>query len=396
LFFPVGDSPNPPGVPWITAALIAVNVAVTVVLLPAGWRPADPADPAFRDYLLAIAEERGLGRADLREIARGVSEYDLIVWEHGFQPARPSALDVLTSMFLHGGLLHLAGNMLFLWIYGDNVEGRLGRLGYLLAYLGTGAAAAMGDGVLRMGSAIPSVGASGAISGVLGLYFLWFPHNRVRVWVFLFPLFGNVIELPARLVLGIYVVLQNLLPLLLSGGASGVSHGAHLGGFVAGAGLAFVADRLWARRPERDLRRRPAAPAGADPLRAFHSALDAGAWDQAAEWFFREPHAATRRALGPREKIRLGDELASHGHPRAALAAYQRALADHPAGPGRASAHLGCARVLLGPLANPTGAYQHLYAALEEHPTPAEEAAARGLLLDLRRFVRTVPRKLPG
>ncbi len=398
MFLPIGDSPNPPGRPWVTYGLIAVNVSVYLLLVPLAFRAPDPGDPAFLDYVRTIAEERNLSIPLVRQVARQLSEYDLVVYRHGFKPASPSLVDILTSMFLHGGFMHLFGNMLFLWIYGDNVEHRMGRLRFLLAYLGTGAAASMGDAVLRIGSGIPSVGASGAISGVLGLYFLWFPRNRVRMWVFLFPLIYDVIELPARWVLGFYIVAQNLLPLLLTAGGGGVSYGAHIGGFAAGAVLALALDRLTIGRPEKDVRRRPAgaAPAGAGgAARAIRAAMEEGRWEVAAEWFFNTPHAHTRGALSPWEKIALGRALEEHDHPRGALAAYQRALADHPAGPGRAAAHLGAARVLMGPMRNPTGAYQHLYAALEEDPTPDEIAMARALLTDLARLVKSVPRRLP-
>ena len=395
MFIPIGDSPNPPGTPWVTYALIAANVAVYLLLFPLGGQAADPSDPAFREYLQTMADERNLGRNDLRIIAGQLSQYDLVIFDHGFKPGAPSLFDMFTSMFLHGGLMHLLGNMLFLWIYGDNIEHRLGRLGYLLAYLGTGVAATLGDGLIRAGSTIPSVGASGAISGVLGLYFILFPRNRVRVWVFLFPFFANVIELSARVVLGIYIVFQNILPALLTSG-SGVSHGAHLGGFLAGGALALGLGRMGEARPEPDVRRRPAQPPPeGGTVEAFREALRLGRWDVAAEWYFQAPHAATRRAVGPWEKIQLASELEGNDHPKAALAVYQRALADHPRGPGRAAAHLGAGRVLMGPLRNPTGAYQHLYMALEEEPSPDETQRARALLADLASMVRSVPRRLP-
>lgn len=398
MFIPIGDSPNPPGTPWVTYSLIVVNVAIYVLLLPLSFQSADLSDPALLDYVQTLVNERGLTRGLIPEVARQISAYDLVVYRHGFRPVSPSLFDVLTSMFLHGGLMHLLGNMLFLWIYGDNVEHRLGRLRYLLIYLGTGAAACAGDALLRMGSGIPSVGASGAISGVLGLYFIWFPRNRVRMWVFLFPIFARVIELPARWVLGFYILIDNLLPVFLSPEGGGVSHGAHIGGFVTGAALAFGLDRVTIARPERDVRHRPA---GAEKLgasgvvRAIRQALEEGRWEVAAEWYFNVPHAHTRTALGAWEKIHLGGELERHEHPRAALAAYQRALADHPTGPGRAAAHLGAARVMMGPLGNPTGAYQHLYAALEEDPSPDEVTMTRSLLTDLAKMVKTVPRDPP-
>jgi membrane associated rhomboid family serine protease len=396
LFLPVGDSPNPPGIPWVNYTLIAANVIVFLMLVPLSGQAPDVRDPALLEYLTAIAQERNLGALDVRQMAASISRYDLVVFRHGFRPSDPSAPDIFTAMFLHGGWLHLLGNMLFLWIYGDNVEHRLGKLGYLAAYLGTGVAATLGDGLLRMGSGIPSVGASGAISGVLGFYFLWFPRNRVRVWVFLFPLFANIIELPARLVLGFYLIFDNLLPLLLSGGAGGVSHGAHIGGFAAGWVLALALNRSRFERPELELRSRPTTrPPTAGQVDRFRSALAAGDWEEAAEWYFGSPHSLTRRELSAMDKLLLAETLEVERRPRAALAAYQRALGDHPHGPGRVRAHLGAARVLMGPMKNPTAAYQHLYGALEEDPSQEEMTMARAMLAELSHRVRTLPRKLP-
>ncbi len=194
MILPIGDSPNPRSTPWINWALIAANVIVYLLLVPLSTQHPSLDDPTFLEYLHAVARTP----EEARVIAAHTTAYDLFIFEHGFRPAHPHALDLLKSMFLHGGLAHLAGNMLFLWIFGNNVEHRLGKLGYLAAYLGTGAAATLGDFVLRAGSEVPSVGASGAISGVLGFYFVWFPQNRVHVWVFLFPFLMDVIELPAR------------------------------------------------------------------------------------------------------------------------------------------------------------------------------------------------------
>lgn len=409
MFIPIGDSPNPPGTPWITYGLIAINVLVFIALLPLAGQAPDPSDPDFARYLSALAQEGNLDRSQVLMVAQTVSSYDLVTYQHGFKPGQPEWGDVLASMFLHGGLLHLLGNMLFLWIYGDNVEHRLGRTAFLLLYLATGAVACGGDALLRMGSLIPSVGASGAISGVLGFYFLWFPHNRVRVWVFFFPFIMNVLEFPARVVLGIYIVLQNVLPALLTAGQGGVSHGAHLGGFIAGLTGAFLVDRLFQSRPEADLRHRAAAPppdpshggrdrrsAGAEAIITLRQAMDAGRWDLAAELYFDLPQSQTRRALDGAWKVRLGEALLAHKHPRAALALFQRALADHPVGSHRPQAHLGAAGVLMTALNNPTGAYQHLYAALEENPTAQEAALARSRLTELAGSMRTLPRRMPG
>jgi membrane associated rhomboid family serine protease len=188
------------------------------------------------EYLQAIGAR---GAIPAQAILEHISAYDLFVFQHGFRPAEFSVQTLFTSMFLHGGWLHLAGNMLFLWIFGDNVEARLGRIGYLLSYLGTGAAATLFFTLFVLDSQVPLIGASGAISGVLGCYFIWFPRNQVKTFIFLFPFIMTTVLIPARLVLGFYLVVDNLVPFLLAAGASGgVAHGAHIGGFVAGLALA--------------------------------------------------------------------------------------------------------------------------------------------------------------
>src|SRR5262245_55150884 len=116
--------------------------------------------------------------------ADGPQGYEELVSRYGHVPAAPGFSSLFTSMFMHANLTHLGGNMLFLWIFGDNVEARLGSLGYLAAYLATGIAGGIVDALLREGSAIPGIGASGAISGVLGMYFIGFPKNRVKVLMF--------------------------------------------------------------------------------------------------------------------------------------------------------------------------------------------------------------------
>ncbi|MBP7149190.1 MAG: rhomboid family intramembrane serine protease [Acidobacteria bacterium] len=395
MFLPIGDSPNPRATPWLTYALIAVNVVVFLATWPMAFRPPDPADPALAEYAAAIVAARELPPEQAGELVRGLSAYDVFVYRHGLLPGRFSLADLFTSMFLHGGIAHLLGNMLFLWIYGDNVEHRAGRLGFLAAYLGTGVAAALGDMVLRWGSLLPAVGASGAISGVLGLYFVWFPRNRVRIWVFLFPLFADVVELPARLVLTFYVLLDNVLPLLL-GSRGGVAHGAHLGGFFAGLALAYATESVRTARARNLGRRGPGE--SVTPARLEHAFADALRRDDVARalsLLFDQPRHLTRSGLTAGEKIDLAEALERDGHARAALAVYQRALSDHPRGPGLPRAHLGAARVLMGRLGLPTAAYQHLYSALEEEPSEAERLQARELLRQLEQATRSIPRHTP-
>ena len=243
MFIPISDAPSPRGTPFVTYALIAANVAAFLLLnVPLGSQRADTSDPAFREYVEVMTRELQ-GRADVRDLVAQASAYDLFSFEHGYRPAAPQAMDLLSCMFLHGSLMHLFGNMLFLWIYGDNVERRLGPLPYLLWYLVTGVAATLSHALMFSSSDIPLVGASGAISGVLGFYFIWFPKNTVRMLAFLPPFVMQVFQVPARFVLGAYLVFDNLLPFLLAAGGGGVAHGAHIGGFIVGAIAAWFADR---------------------------------------------------------------------------------------------------------------------------------------------------------
>lgn len=257
MFFPVGDTPNPPRfTAWVNWALIAANVAIFVrYTLPLSMQPVDPTDPLLPAYLELLRGSLPPGTS-LRAVVSQITAYDLLVFEHGYKPGARELSDLFSAMFLHAGFAHLGGNMLFLWIYGDNVEHRLGRVRYLLVYLLTGVAASEGFALLAAGSLTPMIGASGAISGVLGLYFVLFPRNRVKVFVFLFPLIMTTVLIPARWVLGAYVLFDNLMP-LFAGARTGVAYGAHLGGFVAGALVAVWGARVAWSVPRR---RRAASP----------------------------------------------------------------------------------------------------------------------------------------
>jgi membrane associated rhomboid family serine protease len=149
----------------------------------------------------------------------------------------PVELTLVTAMFVHGGLLHLGGNMLFLWIFGDNVEDRFGHLRFLFFYVAAGVAASMVHILIEPGSVVPMVGASGAIAGVLGAYFMIFPRAQVQTLVIL-PLFISMARLPAVLFLGFWFLFQ-VLSSGISAGA-GVAWFAHIGGFVAGIVVALM------------------------------------------------------------------------------------------------------------------------------------------------------------
>ncbi len=160
---------------------------------------------------------------------------------YGLKPSQIVAgagyVTFLTSMFLHGSFFHIGGNMLYLWIFGDNIEDRTGHLGYIIFYMASGVAASLAHILSDVSSLVPAVGASGAISGVLGAYIVRFPHARVRAIVFI-GRFGQLIRLPAYILIGFWFVLQLLYTLI--GVSTGIAYYAHIGGFVAGLLFAFA------------------------------------------------------------------------------------------------------------------------------------------------------------
>jgi len=163
-------------------------------------------------------------------------------------PAIPTLFTVVSSMFLHGGWMHLIGNMLFLWIFGNNVEDAMGHFRFVLFYLLCGSVAVLAQTAMMPDSTIPMIGASGAVSGVLGAYLLLYPHARVLVLIPL-GLLSRLLYLPAVFVLGFWLVLQVLSSLLADPGQPGIAFGAHIGGFMAGMLLIPLfkhrAVRLW-------------------------------------------------------------------------------------------------------------------------------------------------------
>ncbi len=216
--FPIRDH-NPSGqTPFVTIALIVINVLV------------------FLGYFVSM------------------NEYQLaeFFWTWGLIPARflsgEGEVTIFTSMFLHGGWFHLAGNMLFLWIYGDNLEEEMGHVGFLLFYLAAGIAAGLAQALPDPKSMIPMVGASGAIAGVMGGYLLLFPKAKVDV-LFIFVIFFRIFAIPAWVVLGIWLAIQIFSGVSTPGDAGGVAYWAHVGGFVAGLALALP---VWLRRGAQD------------------------------------------------------------------------------------------------------------------------------------------------
>jgi membrane associated rhomboid family serine protease len=184
----------------------------------------------------------------LYELSLG-SSLNQFIFAFGLVPAEFSWLTVFSSMFLHGGLLHVGGNMLYLWIFGDNVEDRVGHGRFVAFYLLCGLAAALAQTYTNGGSTVPMVGASGAVAGVMGAYFVLFPRSRI---VTLVPIviFIQIIEIPAIFFLGIWFLMQFVSGVgsLATAGQSigGIAFWAHVAGFAAGAAGIFVF-----RRPER-------------------------------------------------------------------------------------------------------------------------------------------------
>ena len=182
-----------------------------------------------------------------RELTEGFG-YQSLIQAGDIDTPIPTWGTILTSMFIHGGFLHLAGNMMFLWVFGSNIEARLGHFIYLLFYLATGIAATLTHWLVEPSSPIPLVGASGAIAGVMGAYLMLYPRNRINSLIIFY--FITVIRLSALLLLGFWFLWQLVQALLSIGISSQVSVAfwAHVGGFVAGIVL-IVIYKLLSRQP---------------------------------------------------------------------------------------------------------------------------------------------------
>ena len=164
---------------------------------------------------------------------------EAFVYLYGLVPAEFSLVTVFTSMFVHGGLAHVAGNMWFLWIFGDNVEDRVGHGRFIIFYLLCGAAASLGQVAMDPNSMLPTIGASGAIAGVMGAYFVLYPQSRVLTLIPLI-IFWEIVELPAIMLLGFWFLMQLFsagaiaVTATTGGGSGGVAFMAHVAGFVVG------------------------------------------------------------------------------------------------------------------------------------------------------------------
>ena len=236
--FPLRDE-NPTEItPIFTIALIVANVAVWLVLQGAGT------GERFLESLCAYGAIPG----EITGAFAAGERVPLGPGTCGIGGLAGSAL--LTSMFLHGGWLHLFGNMWFLWVFGNNIEDSMGHLRFVVFYVATGLVAAGAHVLTAAGSGVPVVGASGAISGVMGAYLVLYPRVRVDTLVVL-VVFVQVVKLPAAAMLGLWFVLQLLQGAVSSSVAGGVAFWAHVGGFAAGALLI----RLFARAKLVDAKR---------------------------------------------------------------------------------------------------------------------------------------------
>jgi membrane associated rhomboid family serine protease len=245
---PISDDNPTRRMPWVTIGLIVLNVVVFLLWEPSFRSEADQGSFFFCQAVIPyeVTHQTNLadGGTDARAaLAEDYGKTDAAALQRALQrrcPNKSWALALLVSMFLHGGWMHLGGNMLYLWIFGNNVEDRAGRLPYLGFYLMGGIAADMLQIAFGPSSTVPNIGASGAIAAVLGAYLALFPRARVRTLVFLL-IFVTWIQLPAVLVLGGWFILQ-----LFSGigsvgeQGSGVAYWAHVGGFVFGYLIAWL------------------------------------------------------------------------------------------------------------------------------------------------------------
>ena len=278
---PLKDNNPTTRFPVITVALIVINVAVFIWQLnfptdkrldQAGFGSIDQSSLEYgaipyrishadnRDCAVgAVAQEQGQFAAGV--VCPGTREYDEAVAIGRQNPdATPITINegawwttLFTSMFMHGGFLHIAGNMLFLWVFGNNIEDRLGRVKFLIFYLLAGLIAVYTQAFIDTASTAPTIGASGAIAGVLGAYALLFPKARVLTLIFII-FFVTLVEIPALILLAIWFILQFIPALgqvaVESGGGEGVAYFAHVGGFIFGLAVAAVMLSVSGRREE--------------------------------------------------------------------------------------------------------------------------------------------------
>ena len=224
--FPIGDDNSDRTIqPVVNYAIIGINILVFVLLQQLGN------NEAFTQTFALVPKEITTG-VDLTgiQIVRDSLGHTAQI-QHYATPL-PVYFNFLSSMFMHGGIAHIFGNMLFLFIFGDNIENQIGHIRYAVFYLLCGLAAAAAQVAMGPDSVIPMLGASGAIAGVLGGYVLLFPKRQVRA-----ILFNFLTTIPAYVAIGIWIVYQLVLGFFTPSGGGGVAYSAHIGGFIAGLAL---------------------------------------------------------------------------------------------------------------------------------------------------------------
>lgn len=382
MFLPYRDeAPRDPGSAWVTKLLIAINVIV--------W------------FVTAVAD-------DASGVLGVPSDAAILRW--AYIPKYPSLVTALTCMFMHGSFLHIAGNMWFLYLFGDNVELRMGHIKYFCCYMLAGLGGTFLHTVFFPDSDIPTLGASGAIYGVMGMYLYLFPFNRVRFFYFLL-LFVGTTQVSALFAIGFFFVTEALMSYLSAYGnmQSDVGHFAHAGGFVVGfvcvQGLTawgFIPNDGWTIGAWLRGKRRPAtapsapdsaayAPDGRtyvepepDPSALLTALIRAERMEEARRMWRREAFDNHRLTLPVREMLALALYLDRSGDGSAARDAYERVIATYPGQqPYEAEAHLALAGMLLsgarstGDRGDLSAISEHLRQAIEQHPIPARKELAQ-------------------
>lgn len=227
--FPIGDDNTDRTItPIVNYIFIGINILVFVLLQGLGGN--DSFSYAFS--LVPREVTTGVDITGVQIVRDSLGNSGEV--QH-FATPLPVYFNFLSSMFMHGSIAHIFGNMLFLWIFGDNLENLLGHVRFAIFYIVCGLAAAVAQIIMDSDSIIPMLGASGAISGVLGGYVLLFPQRQVRAIIFNF-----LTTVPAFVAIGIWIVYQLILGYMTEAGTGGVAYAAHIGGFVAGIALVKV------------------------------------------------------------------------------------------------------------------------------------------------------------
>lgn len=290
----------------------------------------------------------------------------------GLIPAQFSIVTLFTSMYIHAGIGHIFGNMLFLWVVGDNVEDRLGHFGYFLFYHAAGVAACFAHMIFTDDATMPIVGASGAISGVMGAYAVFFPRAKIKIWYWFFIFFTNIIYVSAKWAVGLWFLQQLLLSAVTRG--AGVAYEAHIGGVIFGAAAASILAKAFLKKPD-SVRRivRPRAAAGATQWTTL-----GGPWEErppAPQIFDAELATGLQPQVddttGLASSLAQGDLGAAYRYFTRATSGYRHVALDEPT-----IMRLGEALVLAGRYGPAARVYEVM---IEVHPESddAPEAAFR-------------------